>query len=75
MRNTADAALDSRFMAVSADLGAEKVHGMPNFSSSDFNLESYFTIVRNYLLTKRTWSEMGQLLGRYWIGVETPDFM
>lgn len=73
VRSTSEACLDSRFLAESARLGAEKVERLP-LSVSDFSAKSFLAIVEQFLASSSL-SELGQLVGSYWRGVETPEYM
>lgn len=73
VRNTADACLDSRFIATSADLGAEKVQRLP-MSVSDFSPSSFISILQGFMETK-SMADLGAIVNTFRRNVETPDYM
>ena len=73
VHTTSDASLDSRFISDAADFGAQKVHRLPLFVS-EFSLDIFLRMSQNYL-EHCTWNDLGKLMGTYWQGVETLDYM
>ena len=73
VRTTADACLDSRFIATSADLGAEKVQRLP-MSVSDFSPSAFISLLQGFL-EKESLAELGVIVNTFRKNVETPDYM
>ncbi|PJF19278.1 hypothetical protein PSACC_00911 [Paramicrosporidium saccamoebae] len=89
VRTTADASLDSRFVAMSADIGAEKINKLAA-GSMDYSVSDFSTLVK-MVLTRPTgtnvvglddndngesydWASIGEIAERHWQGVTAPDF-
>lgn len=79
VHTTADATLDSRLMALTADLGAEKIGKLAS-GTVDFNANDLCALIRAALTRTAgaggeggDWGAVGQAACRYWRGVQTPD--
>lgn len=83
VHTTADAALDSRFVALSADLGAEKISKLA-VGTLDFGVGEFCTLVKAALTKavrpaagdeRHDWSTLGCFATRHWRGVATLDVL
>lgn len=80
---TVDATLDSKFLAASAEIGAEKVSKLA-LGASPFSVQEFFALIKGTIKTQPaspaqanfswTLEDLG-ILASAWKGVCTPDFM
>jgi non-structural maintenance of chromosomes element 4 len=70
VRRTVDASLDARFMAASADLGAEKLHSLPK-ASSPFTVNDLAALVGRIVksVAPDPFLAIGKAASRHWRGV------
>lgn len=81
---TVDATLDSKFLAASAEIGAEKVSKLA-LGASPFSVQEFFALIKDTVKTQPasnsnqatcSWTlENPGILASAWKGVCTPDFM